>query len=75
MVKFTKKYPSEWNLPVEILILCIDFNTIRQIIKIYGMPTCPDCIAAPSPSSRKKLGLRSRPIAEDTSCGVDGSGC
>ena len=54
MVKFTKKYPFEWNLPVEILILCIDFNTIRQMIKIYGMPTWLDCIAAPSPSSRKK---------------------
>ena len=75
------------------------------MIKIYGMPTCPDCTyveeqikgndryqvidigagAAGIPCFLledgtvtlvpEEAGLRSRPIAEGASCGLDGSGC
>ena len=85
------------------------------MIKIYGMPTCPDCTyveeqikgndryqvidigASPAFDGARRsgaagipcflledgtvtivpeeAGLRSRPVAEGASCGVDGSGC
>ena len=73
------------------------------MIKIYGMPTCPDCTYVEEQIKGndryqvidigahvknlflledgtvtlvpEEAGLRSRPVAEGASCGVDGSGC
>ena len=42
------------------------------MIKIYGMPTCPDCtyLTAPSPSSRKKPGSAPGPSPKASPAGL-----
>ena len=43
-----------------------------HMIKIYGMPTCPDCtyLTAPSPSSRKKPGSTPGPSPKAPPAGL-----